>query len=121
MTRGAVAAAHYQNEDLARYNSNLAYALGLRFERTGCQEDLDEAVAAGRRSVSLISGNHPERARFLANLGSVLQARYEYAGCRGRPECCHGCAHRGVGRGRGTGPATPGRGQVGRRRPGCIC
>ncbi|WP_406499838.1 CHAT domain-containing protein [Streptomyces sp. NBC_00846] len=80
VTRGAVAAAHYQNEDLARYNSNLAYALGLRFERTGCQEDLDEAVAAGRRSVSLISGNHPERARFLANLGSVLQARYEYAG-----------------------------------------
>ncbi|WP_405896796.1 CHAT domain-containing protein [Streptomyces sp. NBC_00727] len=80
VTRGAVAAAHFQDEDLARYCSNLAYALGLRYERTGGGEDLDEAVAAGRRSVALISGTHPERARFLVNLAGVLRARYTHTG-----------------------------------------
>jgi tetratricopeptide (TPR) repeat protein len=65
---------------LARYNANLAHFLHRRFDRTGRPEDLDEAVAAGRRSVDLISSRNPERSRFLVNLGAALRARHEYAG-----------------------------------------
>ena len=60
--------------------SNLGVALRTRFERTGDQADLDEAVTAGRHAVAATPPDHPDRAGRLSNLGVALRARFERTG-----------------------------------------
>ena len=47
----------------AGYLSNLRTALGTRFDRTGAQTDLDEAIGVGRAAVSATPEDHPDRAK----------------------------------------------------------
>ncbi|WP_239341578.1 CHAT domain-containing protein, partial [Frankia sp. CiP3] len=63
--------------------SNLGAALRIRFERTGAQADLDDAVDAVdacRAAVAATPTDHPNRAMYLFNLGNALQTRFERTG-----------------------------------------
>jgi tetratricopeptide (TPR) repeat protein len=62
--------------------SNLANALVLRFQRTGAQEDLDEAIGAARQAVSAAPADHRSRALFLSNLANALQVRFQRTGAQ---------------------------------------
>jgi tetratricopeptide (TPR) repeat protein len=64
----------------ARRLSNLGHALRIRFERTGLDADLEQAIAAGRQAVDLTPAGHPDRPVMLLNLGSALQWRFERTG-----------------------------------------
>jgi hypothetical protein len=63
--------------------SNLGVALWSRFERTGQQGDLDEAVVVGRQAVQATPDDHPDRAAMLSNLGLALQTRFGRTGQQG--------------------------------------
>jgi hypothetical protein len=62
------------------YLSNLGIALRTRFERTGSQGDLNDAVAAEREAVAATPPDHPNRAMYLSNLGVTLRTRFERTG-----------------------------------------
>jgi hypothetical protein len=55
----------------ARYLTNLAAALSIRFERTGSDVDLDTAVEASQQAVDAIPTDHPGRADYLTNLARL--------------------------------------------------
>ena len=54
--------------------------LWTRFERTGQQADLDQAITTGRQAVDAIPAGHPGRPEVLSNLGNALQTRFERTG-----------------------------------------
>jgi hypothetical protein len=60
--------------------SNLCSALLARFERTGDQADIDDAVTAARDAAAAIPPDHPNRAAVLFNLCAALRARFERTG-----------------------------------------
>jgi tetratricopeptide (TPR) repeat protein len=60
--------------------SNLAGALQSRFQRTGDQEDLDDAISAARQAVAAAPADHPSRALALSNLAGALQSRSQRTG-----------------------------------------
>ncbi|MCA1675927.1 MAG: tetratricopeptide repeat protein, partial [Actinobacteria bacterium] len=57
-------------------------ALRTRFDRTGAQSDLDEAIAVGRAAVSTTPDDHPDRAGRLSNLGAALRSRFDRTGAQ---------------------------------------
>ncbi|MFE0135762.1 CHAT domain-containing protein [Streptomyces sp. NPDC059037] len=59
---------------------NLGVALRVRFQRTGAQADLDEAVHLGREAVDTALAEHPERAKWLTNCAATLMLRFEQTG-----------------------------------------
>ena len=60
--------------------SNLGNALQARFERTGQQADLDQAITRLSEAVDAAPADHPDRPGYLSNLGAALQARFERTG-----------------------------------------
>ncbi len=64
---------------------NLAQVLLDRFELTGDQGDLDEAVAMSRRALQLTGPDEPARATFLTGLGQALGTRYNLRGAVDHP------------------------------------
>jgi tetratricopeptide (TPR) repeat protein len=62
------------------YLANLGTAFRHRFARTGWAADLDQAIAAGLRSVETTPGGHPRRPAYLSNLGNALADRFKRAG-----------------------------------------
>ncbi|WP_239405388.1 CHAT domain-containing protein [Frankia sp. Cj3] len=60
--------------------SNPGAALRSRFERSGVQADLDDAVTAARDAAAATPADHPDRAMYLSNLGSALCIRFERMG-----------------------------------------
>ncbi len=75
-----VATAPRGQPDWAGAQSNLCYALRVRFERAGSLVDLDAAVAAGEQAAVAFSAHHPGRADVLSNLGNALSTRFERFG-----------------------------------------
>ncbi|MFC9607997.1 CHAT domain-containing protein [Streptomyces niveus] len=78
-----VDAPRYAAEDdplTARYWSNLALAMILRFRVLGDEDNIDLAVSASQASVEKTPADHPDRAVYLANLGIALRARFDH--CR---------------------------------------
>ncbi|NGO48156.1 CHAT domain-containing tetratricopeptide repeat protein [Streptomyces ureilyticus] len=59
---------------------NLGGALSRRFERTGDQADLDEAITAVRGAVQATPADHRNHAGGLYNLGIALKHRFERTG-----------------------------------------
>ena len=80
LLRQAVAAIPPGHPSRAASLSDLGLALRVRFERTGSQPDLDDAVAASRDAVAATPLNDPDRAMSLSNLGAALQCRFERTG-----------------------------------------
>jgi tetratricopeptide (TPR) repeat protein len=62
------------------YLANLGGALQTRFQRTGHQPDLDEAITVDRDAVAATPTGHTARPRYLSNLCSSLRARFERTG-----------------------------------------
>ncbi|GAO11095.1 tetratricopeptide repeat protein [Streptomyces lydicamycinicus] len=60
--------------------SDLGVALWARFERTGDQADLDQAVDLYQAAMRATAADHPNRARHVSNLGIALQRRYDCTG-----------------------------------------
>ena len=60
--------------------SVLGDALRLRFERTGQQADLDQAITTGQEAVDAIPSDHPDRTMILFNMGNALRVRFERTG-----------------------------------------
>lgn len=56
--------------------AGVSVVLTERYELTGRQEDLDEAVEVGRAAVDLTPSDHPARALHLSNLGVSLRSRF---------------------------------------------
>ena len=66
--------------DRPKHQSRLAAALAIRFERTGVQADLDEALATSQAAVDAAAVDHPGRAMCLSNLAGVLRVGFEGTG-----------------------------------------
>ncbi|MBF6339366.1 CHAT domain-containing protein [Nocardia abscessus] len=58
----------------------LVSALRLRFERTGDETDLAEAIRAGRDAVETTPAGHPSRPEHLSNLGTAFHRRFDAFG-----------------------------------------
>jgi tetratricopeptide (TPR) repeat protein len=83
LLNSAIDATPDNHPDLGGYLSNLGLALRLRYERTGDPDDLDGAVAAGRRSVQAAPDGDPDLGGYLSNLGLALYVRHERTGAIG--------------------------------------
>ncbi|MEO3749414.1 tetratricopeptide repeat protein [Streptomyces sp. B6B3] len=68
------------NPNQAAMLSTLGIALQGRFESTGDQTALDEAITTGRAAVEATPTDHPNQAVHLVNLGAALAVRFERSG-----------------------------------------
>ncbi|WP_367139039.1 MULTISPECIES: CHAT domain-containing protein [Streptomyces] len=75
---------------------DLAKALLARFERTGAEADLDEAVSALRESAPAGSRRDPARPLLLALLGQALRTRFEHTGDPSSLTEAVACGHQAV-------------------------
>jgi tetratricopeptide (TPR) repeat protein len=68
---------------LARYHSNLAYALRLQFLLTRRGHSLNESIVAGETALQIGRTRDPRYGAFLSNLGLALKCRYDHKGNEG--------------------------------------
>ncbi len=58
--------------------NSLGSALELRFEQTGQQGDLDEAVLVHKQALQLLLPIHPMRSNYLLDFAAILLARFKF-------------------------------------------
>ena len=63
--------------------SNLGNKLGMRFEKIGRMEDLEQSARRAQQAVDLTPQDHPDLASMLNNLGNKLERRFEGMGRMG--------------------------------------
>jgi hypothetical protein len=82
VTKLSVAITPHGDPNRSEQLSNLGKILFARYERTGHESDLDEAVEVSRAAAVATYVDGPNRAKWLKNLSIVLRVRFERTGCR---------------------------------------
>jgi tetratricopeptide (TPR) repeat protein len=91
-----VAAATAAGTGQAAYLSRLGGALFARYERSGAEADLDDAIQHMKQAAAASHDDEPSRAAYLTNLGNTLRVRFDRSGAEADIDEAVGATRQGV-------------------------